>query len=95
MAEFFDFRNLGFIGLGAMGKPMLVHLANKLPPESRICVYDVVEAVVDEVCARFPNRVCKATSAKDVARQVVSLVMGKNSGQQPERKIGHNNKHST
>ena len=77
MAESFDFKTLGFIGLGAMGKPMLVHLANKLPPESRIYVYDVVEAVVDEMCARFPNRVYKATSAKDVAHQVVSGLWAK------------------
>lgn len=72
MTEALEFRTLGFIGLGAMGKPMLVHLANKLPAESRIYVFDVVEKVVDEVCAEFPNRVFKGTSAKDVAQQVVS-----------------------
>jgi 3-hydroxyisobutyrate dehydrogenase len=66
-----DFKNLGFIGLGAMGKPMLSHLANKLPKESRIWVYDVVEHVVDEVCAAFPERVLKAGSAKEVAQHAV------------------------
>lgn len=93
MAESFDFKTLGFIGLGAMGKPMLVHLANKLPPESRIYVYDVVETVVDEMCAQFPNRVCKATSAKDVARQVVGGLWAGIQDKKPDRKIGHSNKH--
>lgn len=71
MTEKLDFKTLGFIGLGAMGKPMLEHLANKLPKESRIWVYDVVEQVVDEVCAAFPNRVLKGMSAADVAQHVV------------------------
>jgi 3-hydroxyisobutyrate dehydrogenase-like beta-hydroxyacid dehydrogenase len=72
MAESFRFDRLGFIGLGAMGKPMATHLANKLPSESRIWVYDVVEEVVDGICAEFPDRVVKGASAKDVAQQVVS-----------------------
>jgi 3-hydroxyisobutyrate dehydrogenase len=67
------FKTLGFIGLGAMGRPMLVHLANKLPPESRIFVFDVIEDVVDEVCSQFPDRVLKASSAKDVAYHAVGL----------------------
>ena len=71
MTEPSEFKTLGFIGLGAMGKPMLEHLANKLPKESRIWVYDVVEEVMDEVCEAFPNRVLKATSAADVAQYVV------------------------
>jgi 3-hydroxyisobutyrate dehydrogenase len=73
MAETADFRTLGFIGLGAMGRPMLVHLANKLPPEARIFVFDVVEQVVDDLCNQFPNRVLKATSARDVADHAVRL----------------------
>lgn len=66
-----DFKTLGFIGLGAMGKPMLVHLANKLPPDSQIFVFDVFEPVVDEICAQYSGRVFKATSAQDVAKQAV------------------------
>jgi 3-hydroxyisobutyrate dehydrogenase-like beta-hydroxyacid dehydrogenase len=72
MAPMFEFNKLGFIGLGAMGKPMVTHLANKLPPESRIWVYDVVQDVMDDICAEFPERVVKGASAKDVAQQVVS-----------------------
>ncbi|KAF2648628.1 hypothetical protein K491DRAFT_722399 [Lophiostoma macrostomum CBS 122681] len=74
MTELSDFKTLGFIGLGAMGKPMVIHLANKLPPESRIFVFDVVEAVVDEVCSQFPDRVSKGSSAKNVAEQVETII---------------------
>jgi 3-hydroxyisobutyrate dehydrogenase-like beta-hydroxyacid dehydrogenase len=75
MTELFEFKTLGFIGLGAMGKPMLVHLANKLPPATQISVFDVVEQVVDEVCEQFPNRVFKGHGAGDVAKQVVSVII--------------------
>ena len=71
MTEPYEFKRLGFIGLGAMGKPMLSHLANKLPSESRIWVYDVAEQIVEDVCAEFPDRVSKGKNAKDVAQQVV------------------------
>ncbi|KAF2119449.1 3-hydroxyisobutyrate dehydrogenase mitochondrial precursor [Lophiotrema nucula] len=74
MSEDFRFSTLGFIGLGAMGRPMLVHLANKLPPDSRIYVFDVVEQVVDEVCDQFPERILKGSSAKDVAQQVETII---------------------
>ena len=71
MTETSEFKTLGFIGLGAMGKPMLEHLANKVPKESRIWVYDVVEDVMDEVCTKFPDRVMKGASAAHVAQHVV------------------------
>lgn len=63
---------IGFIGLGAMGRPMAGHLANKLPAQTRIYVYDVVGSVVDEICREFPGKVLKGTSAKDVAEKSVS-----------------------
>jgi 3-hydroxyisobutyrate dehydrogenase-like beta-hydroxyacid dehydrogenase len=72
MDSTYCFERLGFIGLGAMGKPMVTHLANKLPPESRIWVYDVVREVVDDLCAEFPERIVRGENAKDVAQQVVS-----------------------
>ena len=75
MGESFTNHAIGFIGLGAMGKPMVVHLANKLPTGTRIYVFDVVEKVVDELCAEHPQRLHKASSAKDVAQQAVSFAM--------------------
>lgn len=71
MSPIDEFKSLGFIGLGAMGLPMAQHLATKLPLGSPIWVYDVVEGVVNEFCAEFPERVFKAQSAKDVAERVV------------------------
>lgn len=75
MAESPEFMTLGFIGLGAMGKPMLEHLAKKLHEESRIWVYDVIEQLVDEVCTAFPNRVFKGVSARDVAEHTVGCFL--------------------
>lgn len=72
MVSTHGFEKLGFIGLGAMGKPMVSHLANKLPSDSRIWVYDVVQQVVDDLCAEFPERIVRGASAKDVAENVVS-----------------------
>jgi hypothetical protein len=71
MPQPYEFKKLGFIGLGAMGVPMLSNLAKKLPEDSRIWVYDVVEQTVDDVCAEFPSKVLKGRSAKDVAQQAV------------------------
>lgn len=64
-------KGVGFVGLGAMGRPMLSHLARKLPEDSHILVYDVVQQMVDDACAEFPGKVSKGKSAKDVAKQVV------------------------
>ncbi|KAF1937129.1 hypothetical protein EJ02DRAFT_357566 [Clathrospora elynae] len=74
MSKSREFEKLGFIGLGAMGKPMLSHLARKLPPESRIWVYDVVEQMMDDICAEFPDRVLRGKSAKDVAQKVDTIM---------------------
>ncbi|KAF1917643.1 NAD binding domain of 6-phosphogluconate dehydrogenase-domain-containing protein [Ampelomyces quisqualis] len=68
------FEKLGFIGLGAMGKPMVTHLAHKLPPASRIWVYDVLQPVVDDLCEEFPERVLKCANAKEVAEHVDTIV---------------------
>ncbi|KAK3356557.1 NAD binding domain of 6-phosphogluconate dehydrogenase-domain-containing protein [Lasiosphaeria hispida] len=58
--------SVGFIGLGVMGKPMVVNLATKLPPGSRIHVHDIVVAAVDQLVASFPDTVVKCASAADV-----------------------------
>jgi 3-hydroxyisobutyrate dehydrogenase-like beta-hydroxyacid dehydrogenase len=70
----FKYRSVGFIGLGAMGKPMAEHLAKKLPPETLIYVFDVVQAAVDELCTEFPNKVVKSVNAKEVAGKSVRIM---------------------
>jgi len=64
-------KSVGFIGLGLMGKPMVVNLAEKLPAGSRIHVHDVVTAAVDELCASYPDRVVRCTSAREVTEKSV------------------------
>jgi 3-hydroxyisobutyrate dehydrogenase-like beta-hydroxyacid dehydrogenase len=64
---------LGFVGLGAMGKPMVINLANKLPSGAIVHVHDVVEAAVEELCASYPNRVVRCANAKEVAENSVCL----------------------
>ncbi|KAK4451036.1 NAD binding domain of 6-phosphogluconate dehydrogenase-domain-containing protein, partial [Podospora aff. communis PSN243] len=69
-------QHLGFIGLGAMGHPMVSNLARKLPPGSTIHVHDINEAAVSSLCSAFPNLAVKATTARDVAkRSSITLTM--------------------
>lgn len=65
-------RSVGFIGLGAMGMPMATHLADKLPEETRIYVFDVSRPSMEDLCKRYPGKVIGAESAKDVADKSVS-----------------------
>lgn len=62
---------VGFIGLGAMGKHMVEHLATKLPDETRIYIYDVSSAPIEGLATRYPNKVIPSTSSKDVAENAV------------------------
>lgn len=66
-----DYSSIGFIGLGAMGAPMVGHLVNKLPPEIPIHVFDVIQNIVDELVGQFPNKIYAQTSSKDVAEKSV------------------------
>ena len=69
----FEYKSVGFIRLGAMGKPMAGHLANKLPKNTLIHIFDVVEAAADELCKEFPDRVVKGANAKVVAEKSVRI----------------------
>jgi 3-hydroxyisobutyrate dehydrogenase-like beta-hydroxyacid dehydrogenase len=66
-----DYHAVGFIGLGAMGAPMVGHLAAKLPAGIPIYIFDVVQHVVDELCAQHPGRITAGSSARDVAEKSV------------------------
>ena len=74
-------RSIGFIGLGAMGNPMLQNLVSKLPLTSTVFVHDVDDQAVDEVIKWSIGRLgfsesrsfCKADNAKDLAEECVSL----------------------
>ncbi|KAK4239522.1 NAD binding domain of 6-phosphogluconate dehydrogenase-domain-containing protein [Achaetomium macrosporum] len=60
-------KSVGFIGLGAMGKPMAVNLAKALPRGSRLHVHDAVTAPVDELWASFPDIIVRCAGAREVA----------------------------
>lgn len=66
-----EYKSIGFVGLGAMGRPMATHLAKKLPDSTRIYVFDVAQSVVDDFVNEYPNKVFKGESAKDVADKSV------------------------
>ncbi|KAJ5208577.1 hypothetical protein N7449_002956 [Penicillium cf. viridicatum] len=61
-----EYTSLGFIGLGAMGKPMAEQLAKKLPSTTKMIVYDVIESVVKELAEKYSGMVIAGTSPKDV-----------------------------
>ena len=56
-----------------MGMPMLLNLAKALRPGSRIFVYDVAPAAVEEAYTSLPNVVVKCGNAREVAEKSVGL----------------------
>ncbi|KAJ5113840.1 hypothetical protein N7456_002374 [Penicillium angulare] len=64
-----EFSRVGFIGLGAMGKHMAQQLATKLPETTKIFVFDVISAPVEELVAEFPGKVIACTSPKEVTEK--------------------------
>ncbi|KAE8552043.1 hypothetical protein EYB25_005934 [Talaromyces marneffei] len=64
-----DESTVGFIGLGAMGAPMAMHLAEKLPSGTKIYAFDVVQSAVDQLVTQFPSRVFAGKNARDVAEK--------------------------
>lgn len=66
--------DIGFIGLGAMGKPMVSRLAAHLGQGQKIYVYDVVQSAMDDVCASFSNQIQQAGSPKEVGDKCVGTL---------------------
>ena len=70
-------RAIGFIGLGVMGYPMASLLAQKLPSETRLFVFDVAEAQLERIDSEHPDRVTVSKSSKqvtDAAEIVLTMV---------------------
>ena len=70
-----DESTVGFIGLGAMGAPMAMHLAKKLPSGTKIFALDVVQSAVDQLVRHFPNKVFAGKNARDVAEKSVRFTL--------------------
>lgn len=68
-----NIQHVGFIGLGAMGKLMAVNLIQRLPENTKIHLFDIVDAPVDELYAQYSGRVVKNASAKQVAEASVCI----------------------
>ncbi|KAL4861037.1 6-phosphogluconate dehydrogenase [Aspergillus spectabilis] len=60
---------IGFIGLGAMGKPTAEQLAAKLQNKVKLIVYDIVDSVIKELVETYAGKVIAGTSPVDVAGQ--------------------------
>ena len=66
------FKAVGFVGLGAMGKPMAKNLIEKLPPESQVYLFDVIATGVNELCEKYPKKCFGCSSPQEVANKSVS-----------------------
>ena len=60
-------KNVGWIGLGIMGGPMLRNLLGKMERETQFYVYDVVQKSIDDLIAEGQGRVHACNSSKEVA----------------------------
>jgi len=70
-----------------MGKPMVGHLATKLPKETQIHIFDVSREAVDQVLSEHPERTKREDSAKAVADKSVrpSHLLPRNATDHPSR----------
>ncbi|KAK0361363.1 hypothetical protein LTR91_001930 [Friedmanniomyces endolithicus] len=59
-------KNIGWIGLGAMGYPIATNLLKKMSPDTQFHVYDVVQASVDKFVEDGAGRVHACMSSKEV-----------------------------
>jgi hypothetical protein len=72
MASYFTDINIGFVGLGIMGIPMVENLVKKLPLSSKIYVFDISAAAVERICNQNQGRVFPCYDSKGVATVSVS-----------------------
>ncbi|POR31385.1 Uncharacterized protein TPAR_08403 [Tolypocladium paradoxum] len=68
-------RSVGFIGLGTMGLPMAKNLAEKLPSESKLFVFDVFAAATSNLEASQPSgRINICETAAEVTNRADILI---------------------
>lgn len=63
--------NIGFIGLGLMGLPMVQNLIKKTPESTQFFIYDIVDDALTKFCDEHTTRVTAMKSSSDVAEQAV------------------------
>jgi 3-hydroxyisobutyrate dehydrogenase len=59
--------NVGWIGLGIMGMPMVRNLLAKMEDKTQFYVYDVVQESIDQLVRDGQGRVHACSSSKEVA----------------------------
>lgn len=80
--------DVGFVGLGAMGMPMVENLAKKLPDKARIFVHDVEQDLVNSVVSQYPGRFVACSNARSVAEASVSGFELRLGTVEPARTVG-------
>lgn len=73
VAMAFEYTSIGWIGLGLMGIPMVETLIAKTPKSCQYYIFDVMAKPIDELCAKYPNKVHKCQSSKEVADKSVCM----------------------
>ena len=66
--------SIGFIGLGAMGYPMVQNLLKKLPSTTPIYIYDIIAEALQRIRAEGGDRIVICDSAKDVANRSQTIL---------------------
>jgi hypothetical protein len=69
----FEYKGIGFIGLGMMGVPMIENLIRKTPPTTHFHVFDVSDEAVRQLCEQYPERVQSAKTSREVAERAVCM----------------------
>jgi 3-hydroxyisobutyrate dehydrogenase len=67
----FEYKNIGFIGLGLMGVPMVQQLLKKTPESTQFHLFDVATEPVDEICQKWTGRAHRCGSSREVAEKSV------------------------
>lgn len=66
---------IAFIGLGAMGKPMVANLAANLVRRGIVIrAYDIADGPAQELQTNFPDVIREASSAKTAVSDAVSAI---------------------
>ncbi|KAK4216952.1 NAD binding domain of 6-phosphogluconate dehydrogenase-domain-containing protein [Rhypophila decipiens] len=69
MSLFNQYFSLGFIGLGAMGKPMVTNLVLAVEPGAQVYVHDIATSVVEDLVGAHSGTIVGCASAKEVAEK--------------------------
>ena len=62
---------IGFIGVGAMGREMVINLFKKTKPGTLIYICDVNHEAVAELCTKYPEVIFACCNGKGVAEKSV------------------------